>query len=206
MLLVSVGLLFLSGIFLFGLRYPGAEWALALTGALGGVDFWRVIHRIGGSLLILAAAYHLAYSLLHEDGRRDFVLMLPRGKDFVHLGQNLRYFFGASATPPDFGRFTYFEKFDYWAVFWGCVAMIGSGLAMWFPRLVLAVFPGLTPAAFNAFKEAHAHEAVLAFLAIIIWHSYNVHLRPGRFPGAWSWVHGHITDEEQAHEHPAVRW
>ncbi len=203
MLLVSVGLLFLSGIFLFGLRYPGAEWALTLTGALGGVDFWRVIHRIGGSILILAAVYHLAYSLLHEDGRRDFMLMLPRGKDFVHLGQNLRYFFGVSATPPNFGRFTYFEKFDYWAVFWGCVVMIGSGLAMWFPRFVLALFPGLTPAAFDAFKEAHAHEAVLAFLAIIVWHMYNVHLRPDRFPGSWAWVHGRIAGAEQANEHPA---
>jgi len=203
MLLASVGLLFLSGVFLFGLRYPGAEWSSTLTGTLGGIDFWRVIHRIGGCLLILAAVYHLAYSLLHEDGRRDLVLMLPRWEDFVHLGQNLRFFFGASAAPPNFGRFTYFEKFDYWAVFWGCVIMIGSGLAMWFPRLVLTVFPGLTPAAFDAFKEAHAHEAVLAFLAIVVWHMYNVHLRPGRFPGAWSWVHGQINDKELADEHPA---
>jgi hypothetical protein len=68
----------------------------------------------------------------------------------------------------------------------------------------MAVLPSLTPAAFDTFKEAHAHEAVLAFLAIVIWHFYNVHYRPGRFPGSLAWIHGRISPEEMQQEHRAV--
>lgn len=202
LLMLSVLLLFLSGVFLWGLRYPGAPWAAALTGALGGVDFWRIVHRIGGAGLILTGLYHLVHSLLHEEGRRDFVLMLPRKEDFAHLGQNLKLFFGLSSERPAFGKFTYFEKFDYWAVFWGSIIMIVSGLALWFSDLMLRVFPGLPASALDAFKEAHAHEALLAFLAIVIWHVYNIHLRPDRFPGTWFWVHGKMSAEEMQLEHP----
>lgn len=202
LLMISVLLLFLSALFLVGLRFSGAAWAAALSGALGGADFWRVVHRIGGALLVFVSVYHLVYSLIHEEGRRDFRLLLPRTDDFRHLWDNLRWFLGASPKPPAFGRFTYFEKFDYWAVFWGCVIMIGTGLGMWFPELVVRVAPGLSPAVFDALKEAHAHEALLAFLAIVIWHLYNVHLRPGRFPLNWLWVHGRADLEELRRERP----
>jgi len=202
LLLVSVVTLFVSAVFLFGLRYPGAAWAAALSGALGGPDFWRVVHRAGAALLIAAAGYHLAYSLLHEEGRRDFRLMLPTKDDFAHVGQNLRFFLGRSDRRPSFGRFTYFEKFDYWAVFWGCAIMIGTGLALWFHGLVRTVSPRIPASAFDVFKEAHAHEAVLAFLAVVIWHAYNVHLGAGRFPWNWAWIHGRVRREELEAEHP----
>ena len=202
LLLVSVVILFVSAVFLIGLRFPGAGWAAALSGAFGGADVWRLVHRLGGTLLVAAGAYHLGYSLLHEEGRRDFRLMLPTKDDFAHVGQNLRWFLGAAKTRPAFGRFSYFEKFDYWAVFWGCAIMIGTGLALWFHGLVRMVFPQLPPSAFDAFKEAHAHEAVLAFLAIVIWHAYNVHLAPGRGFWNWAWIHGRVTREELEAEHP----
>jgi len=202
LLMVSVLLLFLSGVFLFGLRYPGAAWAAALSGALGGVDFWRVVHRLAAVLLILTCGYHLAYIVIHPEGRRDFVLLLPRGRDFQQFGQNIRWFLGLRGERPQFGRFTYFEKFDYWAVCWGCVIMIGTGLGMWFPQMARRVVPGASPAFFDALKEAHAHEAVLALIAIVIWHVYNVHLRPGRFPGALLWMHGRMSREEWRREHP----
>jgi formate dehydrogenase subunit gamma len=67
---------------------------------------------------------------------------------------------------------------------------------------VLLVIPGYSPAAFEAFKEAHAHEAVLAVLAIVIWHMYNIHVRPGRFPWNWVWVHGRMSREETERAHP----
>jgi len=203
LLMVSVIVLIVSAVFLFGLRYPGAAWAAALTGALGGVDFWRVVHRCGAALLIITAAYHLVYLIVHADGRRDFVLLLPRWQDFRDFGGNLLWYLGLRRERPAFGRFTYFEKFDYWAVFWGCVIMIGTGLAMWFPALVRRLVPSASPALFDALKEAHAHEAVLALLAIAIWHVYNVHLRPGRFPGSLFWMHGRISRAEMEHEHPA---
>lgn len=202
LLMLSVVTLFLSGLFLFGTRYPGATWAATLTGALGGLDFWRVVHRIGGTLLTFTAGYHLVYSLTHDEGRRDFRLMLPTVSDFINLWQNLKFYFGLSHQRPKFDRFTYFEKFDYWAVFWGCVIMIGTGGIMWFHDLVVVVFPKIPATMWDAFKEAHAHEAVLAVAAIVVWHMYNVHLRHGRFPGSLLWIHGRMSREEYEREHP----
>jgi cytochrome b subunit of formate dehydrogenase len=202
MLIISLILLTLSSVFLWGLRYPGAAWAAALSGALGGPDFWRLIHRGGALLLILVSVYHLMYSLVHPEGRRDFKLMIPNAGDFRSFGRNIAWFLGRKKERPRFGRFTYFEKFDYWAVFWGCVIMIGSGLVLWFPQVVRMVFPSAGAVVMEAFKEAHAHEAVLAVLAIFVWHLYNVHLRPDRFPGTLFWMHGKMSRRDMEQEHP----
>ena len=80
--------------------------------------------------------------------------------------------------------------------------MIGTGMAMWFNDVVLFLFPAFPMSLFNAIKEAHAHEALLAFLTIIIWHMYNIHLRANRFPWTWLWVHGRMKKEEHLAEHP----
>lgn len=202
LLMVSVIILFLSGIFLWGLRYPGADWASWLTAAFGGIDFWRIVHRIGGLILIFSCIYHIIYSVIDEEGRQDFLSMLPRKYDFITLWRNIKYFLRITYTPPEFGRFTYFEKFDYWAVFWGSIIMIGTGLAMWFHDVFKMIFPQIVPEIFDAFKEAHAHEALLAFLAILIWHMYNIHLRQHRFPITWLWVHGKMLKEDYEREHP----
>ena len=202
LLIISVLLMVISAIFLWGLRYSGASWAASLTGALGGVEFWRIVHRGGALVLIFVSCYHLIYSLVHPEGRRDFLLMIPRGKDFRDFGQNLLWFIGLRQHRPQFGRFTYFEKFDYWAVFWGFAIMIGSGLALWFPEIFRLIIPSASPAFFEAMKEAHSHEAVLAVLTIFIWHVYNVHFRPDRFPGTLFWIHGRMSQNEMASEHP----
>lgn len=202
LLIISVLLMVISAVFLWGLRYSGAAWAASLTGALGGVDFWRIVHRGGALVLIFVSCYHLIYSLIHPEGRRDFLLMIPRGKDFRDFGQNILWFIGLRKERPQFGRFSYFEKFDYWAVFWGCVIMIVSGMVLWIPDIFRMVIPSASPAFFEAMKEAHSHEAVLAVLAIFVWHIYNVHLRPDRFPGTWFWIHGRMSMEEMKREHP----
>lgn len=202
LLIINVLLMVISSIFLWGLRYSGATWAASLTGALGGVDFWRLVHRAGALVLILTSIYHLIYSLVHPDGRRDFKQMIPTGKDFRDFGQNMLWFIGARPERPQFGRFSYFEKFDYWAVFWGCAIMIVSGLALWVPEIFRLIIPSASPAFFEAMKEAHSHEAMLAVLAIFIWHIYNVHFRPDRFPGTFFWVHGRMSQKEITSEHP----
>ncbi|RJP33733.1 MAG: hypothetical protein C4527_03945 [Candidatus Omnitrophota bacterium] len=201
LVMISVLILFVSAFSLWGLRYPGAPWAAALTALWGGVDFWRIIHRIGAILLLFTGLYHLIYCIVHAEGRRDFALMVPRKKDFTDFFENIRWFLGKQNQQPQFGRFTYFEKFDYWAVFWGCVIMGITGLGMWFPEVVKMIVPTADSIWFDSFKEAHAHEALLAFLAIVIWHVYNVHLRPGRFPGSLFWVHGRIPKKEKEWEH-----
>jgi thiosulfate reductase cytochrome b subunit len=202
LLMISVVLLTVSSIFLWGLRYSGASWAASLTNALGGVDFWRIVHRGGALILILVSFYHLIYSLIHPEGRRDFRLMIPTSQDFRDFAKNMLWFLGLRKERPRFGRFSYFEKFDYWAVFWGCAIMIGSGFAMWFPEVVRLLIPSASPALMEVLKEAHSHEAILAVLAIFIWHIYNAHFRPDRFPGTLFWVHGRLSRKEMEREHP----
>ena len=166
---------------------------------LGGIENDRYLHRIGASILIAVSLYHLGYTFLHRQGRRDFFLLLPRLKDVWDALVNVLYFLGLARGKPRFDRFSYMEKFDYWAVYWGCVIMIGSGLALWFPNLSLQWIPKF---AVDTLKEVHSDEALLATLALVIWHFYNVHFNPDRFPGTLLWWHGRISEKEIKEEHP----
>lgn len=203
LLFTSVTILVITAIPLWCSRYPFAAWPAGIIDKFGGLEAVRVVHRGAGFVLIFAFAYHLLYVLLHPAGRRDFLLMLPRKKDFGDLYQNLRYFLGKADDRPRFGRFSYFEKFDYWAAFWGCITMIGTGLIMLYPQEVAAWLPHrLTDKVMRMAREAHYHEAILAALALFTWHVFNVHLRPEKFPGSMVWWHGKITRAEQEREHP----
>ncbi|MGQ9571205.1 MAG: formate dehydrogenase subunit gamma [Thermodesulfovibrionales bacterium] len=203
LMFISVIALVITAIPLWCLRYPHS---LALTGIIdffGGLESIRTWHHLAGWMLAFAFAYHLLYVFLHPEGRRDFLLMLPRRKDFLDLYHNILYFIGKRNEPPQFGRFSYFEKFDYWAAFWGCVIMIGTGSIMLYPQNVSCFFPeNWGGKILDVALEAHFHEAILAALALFIWHMFNVHFKPERFPGSMMWLHGHISDEERQKEHP----
>ena len=204
LMFVSVIILVITAIPMWCLRYPFSGVAAGIIDLFGGLEAVRLVHNWAGFLLIFAFAYHILYVLIHPGGRRDFLLMLPRKKDFGDLYQNLNYFLGKSDNRPRFGRFSYFEKFDYWAVFWGCIIMIGTGFIMLYPQAVAAFLPQTwTNKVFGVAREAHYHEAILAALALFTWHIFNVHLRPEKFPGSMVWWHGKITREEQEREHPS---
>jgi cytochrome b subunit of formate dehydrogenase len=166
---------------------------------VGGVQMSTLIHRIGAVGLIAVGAYHLLYLLVFRQGRRDFWELLPRPRDARDLLQMLRYFLGKTNDKPRFGRFSYVEKFDYWAVYWGMVIMIGSGLILWFLETSLQYLPKF---AADIAREAHSDEGLLATLAIIIWHFYNVHLNPENFPMNWTMFTGNISEEEMRRHHP----
>ncbi|MDD3580489.1 MAG: hypothetical protein PHW74_05665 [Desulfobacca sp.] len=203
LLVISVTMLVITAIPLWCVRFPFAAWPAGIIDGFGGLEAVRLVHRGAGLMLIFACIYHLLYILLHPVGRRDFLLLLPRKQDFSDLSQNLRYFLGKSEHRPRFGRFSYFEKFDYWAVFWGGIIMIGTGLIMLYPEEVGAWLPaGVTTKVLGVAREAHFHEAILAALALFTWHVFNVHFRPGKFPGSMVWWHGQITRTEQEREHP----
>jgi cytochrome b subunit of formate dehydrogenase len=158
-----------------------------------------MVHRFGAGMLIYFMVHHLFYTVFSRQGRRDFVLLIPTPKDARDAAQNIRHFLGKSPDKPRFGRFSYIEKFDYWAVYWGCVIMIGSGLFLWFEGIVLKYFPKYV---LDVAHEMHSDEAMLATLAIVIWHFYNVHFNPDRFPGTLLWWHGQISEHEMKEEHP----
>lgn len=189
----SVFILILTGL---PLKFPG--YLGGVISAMGGIEISRILHRVGATGLIVVAIYHVFYTLFHKEGRRDFVLLLPWKKDILDFVQMIKYFLGKAEEKPKFGRFNYVEKFDYWAVYWGCVILIGSGLLLWFENLSLRYLPKFI---LDIAKEAHSDEALLAALAIIIWHFYNVHFNPSKFPGVMTWWTGNISKKEMLEDH-----
>lgn len=195
-LLASCLILIITGL---PLKFHEARFSQIFFDLVGGVQMSTLIHRIGAVGLIAVGAYHLFYLVAVREGRRNFWELLPWPKDVTDFFQMLRYFLGKSDEKPRFGRFSYVEKFDYWAVYWGMVIMIGSGLILWFLETSLRFLPKF---AADIAREAHSDEGLLATLAIIIWHFYNVHLNPEHFPMNWTWWTGAVSEEEMRMHHP----
>ena len=173
---------------------------LPLVHAFGGVFPVRTfVHRFAGATLAALAAFHVLYVLFSPEGRRDFGRMAPRiqdVKDFIHY---LKYQLGKVKEPPPFGKFDPFEKIEYFAVVWGSAVMVATGFMLWFFEDTLRIFPFWV---YQLVLMIHGYEALLAFLAIILWHLYNVHLKPGHFPMSRVWLDGKITLRELQEHHP----
>jgi cytochrome b subunit of formate dehydrogenase len=181
------------------IKFHDSAWAAFMFNAMGGIQTSSLLHRIGAVGLIGVGLYHLLYLVVTAVGRRNLVRLIPMPRDVVDLARMLKYFLGRSEEQPKFGRFSYVEKFDYWAVYWGMVIMVGSGCLLWFENLTLSVLPKYM---MDIAKEAHSDEALLATLAIIIWHFYNVHFNPRKFPMNKVWLTGRLSEEEMVEEHP----
>ena len=122
----------------FPLKYPEVEWLSAIFYLTGGVAGARIIHRIAAVVMLFDFLYHNIY-IFHliyrrKIGLREILLMVPSPRDVKDLIQNIRYFFGLSTERPRFDKFSYMEKFDYWAVYWGIFIMGTSGVVLWFPE------------------------------------------------------------------------
>ena len=166
------------------LKFAEAPWAPQLVGVLGGPIVAGWLHRFAGAVTFGYFAWHLgmlAYGLLVRREKGYFWgprSMVPQPSDVVDLLRMFRYFLYLGPRPK-FDRFTYWEKFDYLAVFWG-VAIIGiSGLVLWFPAMFTTVLPGW---ALNAAYVIHSDEALLATGFIFLFHFFHTHLRPEAFP------------------------
>ncbi|MEW6049707.1 MAG: cytochrome b/b6 domain-containing protein [Candidatus Zixiibacteriota bacterium] len=193
LMFLSVVLLIITGM---PLKFP--EYGISrfvIVTIFGGLPNSTLIHRVAAVGLITVGAWHLGYIAFSRVGRRDFWLMIPRPRDIIDFFQTVMFFLGRRASGPKFHRFSFIEKFDYWAVYWGMVVMIGSGLILWFKEM----FP---KALFDIAREAHSDEGLLATLAIIVWHFYNVHFNPDVFPMSWVWWHGKLSEEQMKHHHP----
>lgn len=195
--------LFVSTLVLIGtglpLRYAETGWAHAFFGWIGGVPVQAITHRVAAGLLIAVGVFHTTYVTLTREGRRELFALVPRVKDVADLFRNLAYFVGLARRGPRFDRFSYVEKFDYWAVYWGIVIMVGSGLLLWSPELAMRYLPKY---ALDIAQAVHSDEALLAAAAIIIWHFYNVHFNPECFPMNWAWLTGRISRKRMRKHHP----
>jgi formate dehydrogenase subunit gamma len=195
-LAVSMVLLIISGL---PVRFHDSVIFKFVIFLLGGIHNSTFLHRVGASGLMLVCIWHVSWLALTKEGRREFLALLPMPKDLFDIIQNIRYFLRLTNEKARFDRFSYIEKFDYWAVYWGVVVMVGSGLLLWFQDFTLKFFPKFL---LDVAKEMHRDEALLATLAIVIWHMYNAHLNPHKFPGTLVIWNGLMTKEEMVDEHP----
>jgi formate dehydrogenase gamma subunit len=180
----------------FALKWPDS-WLALLLGSSEVFRSWS--HRIAGIILLLVGVYHIYYLLAKRDGRQFLRDMLPRTKDASALAGMVRYLAGASPTKPKAGRFGYAEKMEYWAVVWGTIIMGVTGLMIWFKIGVTQFMPRW---AIDVALTIHYYEAILACLAIVVWHFYHVIFDPDVYPLNWAAWNGKVTQHWHRDEHP----
>lgn len=197
---LSVMILFITlSITGFPQKYAASDWAQTMVMWMGGIEFVRGIHRTAGILFALLTFFHLTVAIGLVVTGRSQMTIVPNRKDFNDAIVMLRYYLGLSEEHAKFGRFDYRQKFEYWGVVMGGVIMITTGFLLYFPIAATRILPGeFIPAA----KVAHGNEGLMAFLVVILWHTYNAHLNPDVFPFDKGIFTGRITRERMAHEHP----
>ena len=198
---LSLMILTVTGIPLF---YPDAPWAKPLMGLLGGPQVAGIVHRINAVIFSAVFFWHLIY-LGIKIGRnwREFRIfgpnsLIPGLQDLKDIVSMFKWFFGL-APRPVFDRWTYWEKFDYWAPFWGVTIIGVSGLMMWIPYFTAQYLPGWV---FNIAPIFHGEEAFLAVVFLFTVHFFNNHFRPDKFPLDRVMFTGTMTIEELQIQHP----
>jgi len=192
LLLVSFFVLVLTG---FALKFPDSWFAnlLALGERVRGIT-----HRVAALVLIGIGVYHLAYLALTREGRRLVLDFLPTPKDATDVWFTLLHYLGFHSTKPEFARFNYAEKAEYWALVWGLMVMASTGIMLWAKVLVGNLLPRWW---LDVATAIHFYEAVLATLAIVVWHFYQVFLDPDVYPMNWAWWDGKVSFEHYREEH-----
>jgi cytochrome b subunit of formate dehydrogenase len=191
-LLTSFIVLVVTG---FALRFPNSWLAEALA---MGEKLRSVVHRVAGVILIGAGVYHVFYLAAAREGRCLIRDLAPRPKDALDAWRAMRYYLGFSKGKPVFGRFSYAEKAEYWALVWGTALMALTGIMMW-----AKVTTGNLLARWwvDVATSIHFYEAILASLAIVVWHFYQIFFDPDIYPMNWAWWDGKMPVEQYRHEH-----
>lgn len=196
-LAVSFMVLVLTG---FALRFPDAWWVAPVRDLSPWMfEIRSLLHRIAGVVLVLVSLYHVYYVFAVPRGKRLLRDLLPVRQDITDLVNALKYYLRFFEEKPQFGRFSYIEKAEYWALIWGTVVMAVTGVILWFDNTFMGL---LTKLGWDIARTIHYYEAWLATLAIIVWHFYFVIFNPDSYPLNLAFWKGTLTEEEMAEEHP----
>ncbi len=180
----------------FALKF---KWSIPFVSDTANVVLRGVGHRVAAVLMIATCFYHMFYAAFTERGRDHLVRMMPRLQDAKDIVGMMKYYAGLSDHMPKFGRFSYVEKAEYLALVWGSIVMVVTGFLLWFQDEALKHIPmwGLDVATI-----IHYYEAILATLAIIVWHLYYVIVNPEFAPMSFTWIDGKLSRHAMEHEHP----
>lgn len=189
--MVCFTLLVITG---FTLSLPD-EWMRRVGASALTRELRSLVHRVSGLAMIGVSIAHVTYLLFFREGRTWLRDIFPRPRDLRDLRENMAFYLGKRPAPPAFDRFTYAQKIEYWALIAGNTLMSATGLILMFEYM----WGQMT---LEVAALVHRMEATLACLAIIVWHLYEVHLKPGKFPHSFLWFHGLMTEDEMREEHP----
>lgn len=184
----------------FMLRFPDSWWVVSLRSLWSSLFEARsLVHRIAAVVMTLASVYHLYYIVATARGRQLVKDLWFRLKDVEDLLGMLRYNLGLTPVKPKLDRFSYIEKAEYWALIWGTIVMAGTGGAMWLDNSFMNLFGKL---GYDVARSIHYYEAILATLAILVWHFYFVIFNPDSYPLNTAFWTGKLSHREMEEEHP----
>jgi formate dehydrogenase gamma subunit len=186
----------------FALMFP-TEWWVApinwLGELFGNAEVFRSqLHRFCGLILTFVALHHLWFLFFHKRGIEQRKHFMIRFKDVRDFRENIMWYLGKRKDRPRFGRFTYMEKAEYWALVWGTAVMVLTGFVLWFQEIALMFMPKWL---WDVALVVHEYEAILAVLAIVVWHFYYVIINPDEAPLSQAFITGRMPLEEVAHCH-----
>ena len=213
-LALTVVILALTGM---PLKFHDAFWAPYLYALFGGIKAAPIVHKVTGTILLVLFVYHVIYvsyviykyeivPLKHKEGLSVWKVLkilaqqplVPNLKDARDIGALFKYLLFFTNKRPEGTRFTWKEKFDYWAPFWGMVIIGLTGLIIWNKVLTTKIVPGQI---INFSLIAHSDEALLAALFLFIWHWYNVHFSTSVFPMGMVFLTGYLPEELMIEDH-----
>lgn len=176
----------------FALKFPDAWWAWPFGLIDVKFDLRGVIHRGAALVFVVLGVYHTLIALFTRRGRLQVKLFFPSMKDFKDFWKNIRFNLGLSKQKPHFGRYGYIEKVEYWALLWGSLIMMLTGAILTFENWAMRYFPKWV---MDVAVTIHFYEAVLATLAIVVWHFYFTIFDPDHYPMNWSMATGRSKKE-----------
>ena len=211
---VSIIVLVLTGM---PLKFSGKPWAPYLYSLFGGIQVAPTVHKISGTIMLLVFVYHMYWAVriiyrnkiipLQREGKMGLgsvtmailrLPMIPNFKDAKDIGGLMKYLLFFTNERPAGDEYTWKEKFDYWAPFWGCFIIGITGIIIWNKEFFTRFIPG---DAINLCLIAHSDEALLAALFLFIWHWYNVHFSTSVFPMGTVFLTGYLPEELMVEEH-----
>ena len=185
----------------FALKFPSSFWAEPLLRWESRFALRGTIHRVAAVVLLAGLVYHFVHLAVSRRARRCLGGILVRYTDLRDLFQAVAYNLGLRRERPHSGKFTYGEKAEYWAYMWGTVVMTLTGFMLWFNDFALRHFGKIGT---DIATLIHYYEAILATLAIIVWHFYAVMFDPEVYPMEWSWWHGKVSLDHMRHLRPTA--
>jgi cytochrome b subunit of formate dehydrogenase len=184
LVMLSFPVLVYSG---FALTYPESAWAAPLLAWESRFGLRGLVHRTAAVVMLAGLAWHVGELALRPRLRACLSGLLWSRRDLTAFRDTLAYYVGRRPAPPHGAKFVYVEKVEYWAFLWGAVLMAGTGFVLWFENVSLRYFPKWVT---DVATALHFYEAMLATLAILVWHLYWVIFDPDVYPMDGSWWHG----------------